>query len=304
MALKSITIPNSLRLIDEQVFYGCEKLSSIHIPTSVTLIGNRAFQQCDGLTSIEIPDSISSIGRLAFEKCRGLTSIAMPNSVTAIGLSAFKNCSALTSVTIPHSLTRIETAVFRRCVNITRIEIPNSITSIGDGAFLDCKRLSSIDLPTSVVTIERSAFSKCSGLSAIDLMSTSTLGEHAFAWCANLKLVIATKTLVDTIKVGDHGLSIAPVVSTPASRLQLLRLKFWSPASHVDYSDARKVVALTVMLVGLRCRDQRSSRMPSLPTEMWMFILRRLRPCDIGQGCAAPIWRVCANDGDGVIPAT
>lgn len=45
-------IPNSVKSIREDSFFGCTRLTSITIPESVTSIGNSAFAFCDSLASI------------------------------------------------------------------------------------------------------------------------------------------------------------------------------------------------------------------------------------------------------------
>ena len=63
------TIPNSVTIIGNSAFYGCESLTSINIPNSVTTIGKGAFCGCDSLTSINIPNSVTMIGNWAFSDC-------------------------------------------------------------------------------------------------------------------------------------------------------------------------------------------------------------------------------------------
>ncbi|MDE6059592.1 MAG: leucine-rich repeat protein, partial [Clostridia bacterium] len=67
-------------------------LTELNIPDSVTLIGQYAFSGCDSLTSVTIPDSVTKIGSSAFSGCSGLTSVTIPDSVTSIGSSAFYGC--------------------------------------------------------------------------------------------------------------------------------------------------------------------------------------------------------------------
>jgi hypothetical protein len=52
--LTSVTLPNSLRYIEINTFYGCRGLTSIDIPNSVTNISERAFGGCIGLTDVSV----------------------------------------------------------------------------------------------------------------------------------------------------------------------------------------------------------------------------------------------------------
>lgn len=193
------TIPNTVRAIGDNAFYGCSNLSSISIPNSVTAIGDNAFSNCSNLSSISIPNSVTAIENGAFYGCRSLTSLSIPNSVTSIGDGAFSACRSLTSIvvengntvydsrnncnaiikkatntlivgcqnsTIPNTVTAIGSSAFENCINLTNISIPNSVTSIGAGAFQNC-RFTSLTIPNSVTTIGNSAFSGCYNLIGI-----------------------------------------------------------------------------------------------------------------------------------------
>ena len=178
------TIPNSVTIIGNSAFYGCESLTSINIPNSVTTIGKGAFCGCDSLTSINIPNSVTMIGNWAFSLCKFLISINIPNSVTTIGNSAFSGCDSLTSINIPNSVTTIGKGAFVGCESLTNINIPNSVTTIGEQAFAFCDSLTSINIPNSVTTIGDSAFVWCDSLTSINIPnSVTTIEDGAFLDC-------------------------------------------------------------------------------------------------------------------------
>ncbi len=127
--ITNLVIPNSVKSIGDNAFFGCSGLTSITIPNSVTSIGERSFQGCSGLTSITIPNSVKSIGEGAFLCCSGLTSITIPNSVTNIGESAFSGCDDLTSVTIPNSVTSIGKMAFSGCSSLISINVEKGNTT-------------------------------------------------------------------------------------------------------------------------------------------------------------------------------
>ena len=103
-----MTIPNSVSLIHNQVFYGCTGIERIVIEDGNTKFDSR--DNCNaiietasntllyGCQNTTIPNSITSIGDFAFQGCTGLTSITIPSSVTSIGHDSFGGCTSLTEV--------------------------------------------------------------------------------------------------------------------------------------------------------------------------------------------------------------
>ena len=61
-SLTSVTIPDSVTVIDENAFNSCDSLTSVTIGNGVTTIANFAFCNCGRLTTVIIPGSVKSIG--------------------------------------------------------------------------------------------------------------------------------------------------------------------------------------------------------------------------------------------------
>ena len=84
--------------IGESSFHGCDWLKSVIIPNSVKIIGEYAFDNCESLAKVVIPNSVTHIGDCAFFWCDSLKSIEIPNSVQSVGYGAFYYCSSLSNV--------------------------------------------------------------------------------------------------------------------------------------------------------------------------------------------------------------
>ena len=158
-SLTSITIPNSMKFIEDWAFYDCDGLTSITIPNSVTSIGFAAFYGCNELLHITFPNSLTFLDVYSFyctawydNQPNGIvyagktlynykgtmpegTAINIEEGTLSIAGSAFSGCSGLTSITIPNSVTTFGYNAFYDCGNLISITIPNSVTSIGSGAF-------------------------------------------------------------------------------------------------------------------------------------------------------------------------
>lgn len=87
-SLATVTMADSVRIINQMAFYGCRSLTSLSLSENLTFIGNYAFRGCSRLTSVTIPSGVTDIGASAFYYCSGLTSFT---------------CLATTPPTLAHS---------------------------------------------------------------------------------------------------------------------------------------------------------------------------------------------------------
>jgi hypothetical protein len=91
--ITSITIGNSVKIIQGNAFRGVSNLSSIIIPDSVEYLGFTAFYQCTSLSSVTLPttSSFTTIWGYTFEGCIALKSIRIPDNITLIDGAPFVN---------------------------------------------------------------------------------------------------------------------------------------------------------------------------------------------------------------------
>ena len=141
--LTSVTIPDSIGLIEDCTFNGCINLVEVKIPDSITSIGDSAFRDCGALRTITIPHSVETIGNHAFS-ASGLTSVTIPNSVRSIEDCAFSWCKSLVQVIIESGVSYIGGSMFDYSSKLKSISIPSSITSIRSSAFYGCNSLSDV----------------------------------------------------------------------------------------------------------------------------------------------------------------
>lgn len=111
--ITSVTIPNTVTVIEWEAFAGNESLATVKIPDSVEVISTDAFCDCFSLTEITLPKNLTTIGDSAFGGT-GLKEIIIPDGVTTIDNYAFSYCDNLESIVIPVSVTTIGDGIFRR----------------------------------------------------------------------------------------------------------------------------------------------------------------------------------------------
>ena len=86
-----IIIPDTVSVISQKVFNGCQSLREITISDSVESIEDFAFYECTHLTSISISNSVTNIGRSAFEYCQSLTEIIFRGTMAEWDAITFGN---------------------------------------------------------------------------------------------------------------------------------------------------------------------------------------------------------------------
>ena len=224
MHIKEVIIPDSVKSIESEAFYGCSYLKSVTISDSVASIADDAFRKCTSLEQliisngsetitaemtngmepyikeVIIPDSVTSIENFAFSSCLNLESINVSGNnnyyCSIDGILFNKNKTALiqypignekTEYSVPNSVTSIGYEAFSRCENLSFIIIPDSVTNIEDYAFCRCTNLTSITIPDKVPSIGTSAFEYCISLESITIPNSVTrIGYYAFSGCTSL----------------------------------------------------------------------------------------------------------------------
>ena len=92
--LIEVVIPASVTHLGAHAFYN-SSLTTITLPDSITWIGDNVFSGCKNLTSITLGRDLSWIDRYAFSGCESLTEIVIPQSVNTINEGAFGDCTNL-----------------------------------------------------------------------------------------------------------------------------------------------------------------------------------------------------------------
>ena len=112
-----------VRVIGFHAFWCNYDVRSMVLPQNLRMIAQSAFNSCENLEKLEIPYGTEIIGISSFRSCRRLKTLILPSSVKEIGVHAFCNCTNLREVAIPDSVQRISKDAFAGCANIKEVAI-------------------------------------------------------------------------------------------------------------------------------------------------------------------------------------
>ena len=192
VGMKNLSLPNSLEVIGDAAFSGCNQLGQITLPEGLKRIGPRAFEGCSCLKKVSIPGGVSSAGEAAFAYCTQMESAIIGEGVSKVGSEMFSGCELLNSVSLPSTLTEISSGMFSMCTGLESIVLPEKIAVIGSDAFHWCSNLKSINIPEGVTMFGINAFANCSRLEEITIpKSVSVIHSGAFQNCYELNKVIS-----------------------------------------------------------------------------------------------------------------
>lgn len=190
--ITQLTIPASVRKINEDAFINCGALSSIIFDTGSQLmdISNDVFNDTSWIDAMNLETSEFIVaGNVLISYKGGRDYLPLPTEIKVIGYNAFNNAQ-FTGITLHNSLLRIDENAFYGCDNLTSINIPASVTSIGKGAFYGCLDLNTVTFAegSTLKTIGESAFAYSSKLTSITVPnSVEVIGNSAFEQCIALE---------------------------------------------------------------------------------------------------------------------
>ncbi len=197
--LKSITLSDSLNVIEKGAFSGCQCLRQIVIPEGIESFESEIFDGCVQLEEVNIPDSLKQIKSDCFRKCKNLHKIRIneshrifsfdseflidntknalifyvngkkenciiPKEIRHISKYAFYQNSYFKILTGTDSLIVIDAYAFYYCSSLKELGSLSSLKYIGDNAFTGCMELIELNLPRSVNFIGKNTFYNCKKL--------------------------------------------------------------------------------------------------------------------------------------------
>lgn len=124
LKVETLSLPHTLKTIEEYAFSECKGLGKVTVPAGCTL-DDKAFFHCTSLTSVELPTGLEAIPQKCFFGCVKLKEITVPEGVTVIGKHAFFGCVSLGKLYLPSTIESIEEDAFKCCSVLKNISAKN-----------------------------------------------------------------------------------------------------------------------------------------------------------------------------------
>ena len=213
-SMDKITIPASVKRIDEWAFYGCSNLKEIAFAenSSLLFVDDNAFSGLKDL-SYYVEDEIRYIGSASnpYLLCFGFDgegtsddgTITIHDECRFIVAHAFEGRDWLVlGAPLPESLFQIGAYAFASCHDWDELVLPRYVSYVGTGAFSGTA-IASMTTRTPVsgdafdvahlrhltftgATLEERGFASFTGLESVDLPNVTAIPAYAFTWCSSL----------------------------------------------------------------------------------------------------------------------
>ena len=227
-AIESIVLPETLKNVGRNVFYGSTKLTDITVRADIESNADQIFNgapaknitfgsECTkvpakmfwgtGVEKITLPDNIKTIGGSAFRNCSELKEVDL-NKVETIGNYAFEDDTAIESIVLPETLKNVGSNVFNGCTALTDITVSADLESGADQMFSGAPA-KNITFGSACTKVPGGMF-YYTGVEKITLPDNiKTIEGSAFRNCSELKEVDLNKveTIGNYVFEEDPGLT-------------------------------------------------------------------------------------------------
>lgn len=220
--ITSITLPDTIKVIGENAFYGCSKVTAIVLPEGLETIGEAAFRYCNGLKEINIPASVTAIGERAFKQSRAAYLEAInvaeenANYMSVDGVLFTKDEKTLicyptgkvgAPYTMPDTVEAIANDAFKGDASIYDDSVANGNKQ---------HKLTGIVFSKNLKTIGERAFEQTS-LNSVTITSSLEVGKYAFAGCDKLETVIIGEGVTEIPECMFMGMENCKTVKLPST---------------------------------------------------------------------------------------
>ena len=81
--VEEIILPESLKIIEDQAFYGATALRKLEI-NGIETMGDYCIYECPKIKEVRLPEGLKELGERSIENCESLTDIYLPSTLETI----------------------------------------------------------------------------------------------------------------------------------------------------------------------------------------------------------------------------
>lgn len=212
LALKKVTLPDSILVMNQGIFEGCKYIEELVLPyiaseagftggNATTCIGYYFNEGDYSGSRLDWTVSDALFGEARVEYYIPVTLKKLTVNKGPLGADTFSGAK-LTEVHLGAGIKFIDTAAFEYRGDLEKVTFDAPITSVGTDAFNNCLKLKTIKLTGDTLWIGRDAFRCCYDLEWVILSAgTTSIGNYAFGSCHDLSKIYYLGTNEDFEKI-------------------------------------------------------------------------------------------------------
>ena len=172
-AIVSVTVPDSILVIENGAFAKCTALTSVTLPEQMLYLGNQIFTECTSLKEITLPATGITEFSWGMFIGAGVEKVTLREGVEVLPANFFLG-SSLKEITLPAGVKKIMPGSLGGCKNLTAVTLNEDLTTIDVGAFISSSALAEIVIPASVESLTEYAFVGCDALTKVKFAGNAT----------------------------------------------------------------------------------------------------------------------------------
>lgn len=172
-AIVSVTVPDSILVIENGAFAKCTALTSVTLPEQMLYLGNQIFAECTSLKEITLPATGITEFSWGMFIGAGVEKVTLREGVEVLPANFFLG-SSLKEITLPAGVKKIMQGSLGGCKNLTTVTLNEDLTTIDVGAFISSSALAEIVIPASVESLTEYAFVGCDALTKVKFAGNAT----------------------------------------------------------------------------------------------------------------------------------
>lgn len=98
--VEEIILPESLKIIEDQAFYGATALRKLEI-NGIETMGDYCIYECPKIKEVRLPEGLKELGERSIENCESLTDIYLPSTLETIDEYNYDLCADGLKIHVP-----------------------------------------------------------------------------------------------------------------------------------------------------------------------------------------------------------